>query len=313
MEHFHNKTFKSDAMNTLDIHIKKRKDCETFGFTEVSPTTAINSFNQFNRLDNAPNEDDFDLNSTSTLPPISTNQHSLTAATTSSAAAAKPSSATAARWTRMSISSDGSSQAYTSRSATPRSTPGSSSSESTPSPTPPGSTRVSVSPSSRTILESAVASRKVVLDPSSRSLLDPSSRHLLDPSSRIKVQDNSNRLQNTLDNRSGGPRQRSCSFSQTRPGEAQEKERGRRKLSNFSFRIRSTSVSSFSSSSSQDSGLSSEQFWNQYKRQSNPSIITRLVCRALQRRSSNVGKHNTVVEANMRPRLMSNLIENCDN
>ena len=27
MEHFHNKTFKSDAMNTLDIHIKKVTRC----------------------------------------------------------------------------------------------------------------------------------------------------------------------------------------------------------------------------------------------------------------------------------------------
>jgi len=85
-------------------------------------------------------------------------------------------------------------------------------------------------------------------------------------------------------------RHRSCSFStQTRP--KLEEHRGRNKLSNFSFRIRSSSVSSFSSSSSSDSALGSEEFWNQYRRQPSRNIIYRIVRKAISRRPSNVSEY----------------------
>jgi len=92
---------------------------------------------------------------------------------------------------------------------------------------------------------------------------------------------NSRRLPPTVTR--GSTRQRSCSFSQGRRPEG-------KLLSNFSFRVRSSSVSGFGSApTTPTTGLGPEEFWNQYRRQSSSSIISRIVRRAIQRHSSTVG------------------------
>ena len=80
--------------------------------------------------------------------------------------------------------------------------------------------------------------------------------------------------------------------------------KGKYKLSNHSFRTRSSSVSTFSSSSSSASSSSppiptesTEQFWNQYRRQTNTSFMGKLLKTAVSKRQEYCGATRYIAQA----------------